>query len=477
MSSCPNMCRILTGLQVTWKLRPNVLWSDGTLFTSKDVYFTWNALRQSGIFASGFDLITDIDMPDKLTAVVHYSRFYPNYRLQFGGEGTGIFPAHYCGDVANMLRWECNSKPISTGPFILAEQENEQLIFTPNPYYWKPNRPLAQQLIFIVNNNAEYRVGMLKRETGYLDLWTQADELDIAQDIENITMFATNPPRFMLRLVPNLSAFGTADSSQPHHIFTDVDVRRAVRHAINVPQIIDTVFDNRAVIADTELDRHRCEVSRYNYNPAVANALLSQVGWFDEDGDGIRECHGCQFAVEGTPLTFESYYYEEFGNPLAQVHYQIVDMLAEVGIEMIPKKIEGINLWDTWMEDGIEMRGNFSMNLWDDGYYGIDPTDYLFDMYDPRAIPTENDPLAGFNVMRYRNLSLIAIFDELYMPIPDTRRQQRICQLATILYRDLPVIPLLAFPDIYLINTRLQGVYPHIYDTVTWNAEDWYLEE
>ncbi|MFQ5577743.1 MAG: hypothetical protein ACE5G8_12245, partial [Anaerolineae bacterium] len=145
------------------------------------------------------------------------------------------------------------------------------------------------------------------------------------------------------------------------------------------------------------------------------------------------------------------------------------------GINIHPHPAEGYDLWDTWTNNGLEIRGNFNLDLWDDGYYGIDPTDYLFDLYDPRAIPTQNDPLAGLNVMRYQNPALTGIFDELYTPLPDSRRAEILCRLAVILYRDLPTIPLLALPDYYALNPRLQGVSPHIYDTITWNAGDWSL--
>ena len=50
------------GLRVTWKIRPGIEWSDGTAFSSSDIYFTWLALRDSGIYAPGFDLIEDIEI-------------------------------------------------------------------------------------------------------------------------------------------------------------------------------------------------------------------------------------------------------------------------------------------------------------------------------------------------------------------------------------------------------------------------------
>jgi ABC-type transport system substrate-binding protein len=150
-------------------------------------------------------------------------------------------------------------------------------------------------------------------------------------------------------------------------------------------------------------------------------------------------------------------------------------MLLEVGIKLEREAVEGGKLWDTWENNGLEIHGNFDLDLWDDGYYGVDPTLYMADYFDPRSIPTRDNPIAGLNVGRYRNPTLSGIFDALRTPLPTNRRRTLLCELATILDQDLPHIPLLALPDRYSVNINLQGVSPHIYDTITWNAAEWRL--
>ncbi|MFQ5575631.1 MAG: ABC transporter substrate-binding protein, partial [Anaerolineae bacterium] len=282
------------GLTVTWHLRPGLVWSDGEPFTAADVVFTWQALRQSGVYAPGFDLIADVETPDDLTVILHYSEFYPNYRLQFGGEGTGIFPAHQCDPPDKMLVWDCNVRPVSLGPFVLAEwQEGKRLVFNPNPNYWLPGRPLAEQLIFVIEADPNRRQRMLQRENAHLDLWVEEPQLSQLEESDAALILASDPARFVLRLVPNLSRFGSADAAQPHPILADLAVRQAIRHAINVPLSIEEVFNNRALPADTELARNGCTVTPYAYNPQTADALLTRAGWIDRDEDGTRECHGC----------------------------------------------------------------------------------------------------------------------------------------------------------------------------------------
>jgi peptide/nickel transport system substrate-binding protein len=466
------------GLTVTWKLRPGVRWSDGQPFTSADVRYTWQSFQDSRIWAPGVDLIEDIETPDPLTAIIHYRQFYPNYLIQFGGNGTGVFPAHYCGPTDQMLFWDCNFEPISTGPFVLDQWLREvRLTFAPNPNYYVPDRPLASQLVFEIQADPDFRRRNLERGNVHLDLWPEDPALTLMENNENVSVFVTNPARFVLRLVPNLSAFGSADPDQPHPSLSNPKVREAIRYAVDVNRLNDEAFLGRAIPLDTELFQLGCQLPHYDFNPGLANALLDEAGWrlVNPEEDPIRTCQGCGTAEDGTPLSLQSYIYEELGEPLATTHRLIEGMLSEVGIKLERDVVEGGQLWDTWENNGIEMHGNFDLDLWDDGYYGVDPTLYMADYFDPRAIPTRNNPMAGLNFSRYRNPTLIGIFDALRTPLPTNRRRALLCELATILYQDLPQIPLLALPDRYAININLQGAVPHIYDTVTWNAAEWHL--
>ncbi len=463
------------GLTVTWQLRPDVLWSDGTPFTSADVRYTWQSLRDSGIWAPGFGLIKDVETPNSHTAVVHYRQFYPNYLLQFGGLGTGVFPSHYCGATDKMLSWDCNQKPISTGPFMLGEWvTGVRLTFVPNPRYFVAHRPLATQLVFQIETNPKLRQRMLERGDAHLDLWPEGQVIKRLERSPTAYIYATDPPRYVLSLVPNFSKPGSP--TEPHPILSDVRVRQAIFQAIDVERLNRKAFDGRGRPVQTDLSQLGCFIPPYYYDPGIAQALLDQAGWKLVDPDEkVRRCVGCGTAPEGTPLVLKSYTYEEFGKPIQDAHKLIAEMLGRVYIGLEMQTIEGGKLWGTWNDNGIELRGNFDLNLWDDGYFGVDPTVHLADFFDPRSIPTRDNPIAGLNVGRYYNPTLIDIFDGLYTVLPNSRRRVLLCELATILHQDLAHIPLLALPDFYAIHRTLAGIAPHVYDTVTWNAADWQI--
>ncbi len=465
------------GLTVTWKIRPNLRWSDGEPFSAEDVRFTWESLRDSGIWAPGFDLIEDIEIPDPLTAIIRYREFFPNYLIQFGGQGTGVFPAHYCGPTNEMLFWDCNLEPISTGPFVLGQWiPGVRLVFEPNPYYYIPERPLASQVVLSIQPDKERRGRNLIRGNAHLDIWPDEPVITQMQDSGSVIIYFTDPARYVLRLVPNQSNPDSLAAETPHPILASSQVRQAIRYAIDPGRLNNEVFQGRGKVINTELYQFDCNIPPYEHNPGFAAALLDQAGWvYDTPDDIFRVCRGCGTAPDGAELSLTSYTYVEFGSQLTAAHRLVQEMLTEAGIKLELETVEGSALWGVWDNDGIELHGNFDLDFWDDGYFGVDPTAYLTNYYDPRSIPTRNNPVAGLNITRYRNPNLPALFDALHTPLPTSRRRTVLCEISLILHDDLPQIPLLTLPDVYAIHPRLQNVAPHIFDTIAWNAGDWQL--
>jgi peptide/nickel transport system substrate-binding protein len=276
-----------------------------------------------------------------------------------------------------------------------------------------------------------------------------------------------------MRLFPNLAARGETDAqSAPHPALADVRVRKAIRAAIDVDTIIKEIWYGLSKPVSTEFFRppYKCEVAAPVYDPQAAGALLDEAGWKDQDGDGVRECHGCQNASEGDPLAFELATYSEFGNELELTQQLIAEMLGKVGMKVELAMYEGSVVWADTAGGGLEQNGNFDLDLWDDGYPGIDPTDYLRYLYHSESA----EPDAGWNVMRWKNAQFDALLDESYT-LDEAKRKQLFCQMATILADELPVIPLFTVMDADAHSSRLQGVQSSVNDLVTWNVADWTL--
>ena len=116
------------GMDVTWRIRPNIKWHDGVPFTSADVKFTVEALNDPAYNPEstyGFDRIESVDTPDSLTAVVHYSEIYAPYATQFF---RGAFPKHVLEGRDIDRAFDYNRNPLGTGPYRVAEWRTGEYI-------------------------------------------------------------------------------------------------------------------------------------------------------------------------------------------------------------------------------------------------------------------------------------------------------------------------------------------------------------
>ena len=132
--------------------------------------------------------------------------------------------------------------------------------------------------------------------------------------------------------------------------------------------------------------------------------------------------------------------------------------------------VEGSVLWDLAENGGIEQSGNFDLNIWDDGYAGVDPTDYLWDLYSQEAI----EPGGGWNIARWDNPVVDALIDETYT-LDEEVRQETFCAIGDFINEELPIIHLFTNPNMDAYSARLEGVQSSVNDLITWNIADWKL--
>jgi peptide/nickel transport system substrate-binding protein len=216
---------------------------------------------------------------------------------------------------------------------------------------------------------------------------------------------------------------------------------------------------------------YKCDVPRPKFSPDGAKALLESAGWTDTDGDGIRECHGCETAEEGYVMEMEFITYAEYGEALNLTQQFIAEEMRDIGIKLNLSVVEGSVLWAYSTDGGIEQSGNFDMDIWDDGYSGTDPVDYLWSYYYSEAAT----PDYGYNYGRWMNSDFDALLDEAYT-LDEDYRKELFCQMADILEAELPEVWLFTTVNADAHSARLQGVQSTTNDVVTWNSADWTLK-
>jgi peptide/nickel transport system substrate-binding protein len=467
-------------MDVTWKLRDDIFWADGEPVTADDVIFTWETGTdpELGTWIEGVDYTDGLEKIDDYSFVIHYNTVYPNYLLQFGGEDFGVWPEHYCDASQGFMAWDCNRDPLSSGPYLLDEWETgDHLTFVRNPNYYEEGKPSIDKIFVQIVPEVSVAQQLMLQGDGDVQIWPTESVAESYKESDNVNVSFAPNERWVMRLIPNLAARGEIDSeTYPHPILSDVQVRQALRMAIDVDTITEDIFMGYSTPVWTEFFRppYECEIPKPAFDPTGAAALLEEAGWIDEDGDGVRECHGCTTgAEEGYPMSMEFIIYAEYGEELELAQQLIAEMWGDIGIETQLSMVEGTTLWSGYEDGGIEQSGDYDINMWDDGYPGIDPTDnQLWYFYHTDA----GEPDFGWNVGRWSNEDFDAWLDEAYT-LDEEYRAEVFCELAQILEDELPEILLFSAFDSSGVSARLHGVQATVNDTHTWNVADWTVSE
>jgi peptide/nickel transport system substrate-binding protein len=465
-------------MSVTWKMRQDVQWADGKPVTTNDVIFTYEAIKnpETGGWIPGLESIDGIDKVDDYTFTIQYNAIYPDYLMQFGGEKVTIWPAHYCDAAQGFAAWDCARQPLSDGPFKLTEWVNgDHMTFVRNENYYEKGKPGIDQVTIKIVPDQTVRKTMLINGDADLDMWTTEPMIADLKDSPNVVIDPSPTNRFVMRIFFNLAEKGTTDPvATPHPILSDVKVRQAIRAAIDVDTISKEFFLGYATPVWTEFFRapYTCpNIPRPKFDPAAAAVLLDEAGWTDTDGDGVRECHGCKTAGEGYKMEMEFITYAGYGEPLTLTQQFIAEQLGKIGIKLKLTVVEGSVLWAASADGGIEQSGNFDMDIWDDGYPGIDPTSFLTSYYSEASAT----PDAGYNFGRWINGDFENLLKDVYT-LDEQKRKDDFCKMGEIFEQELPELLLFTAVNADAHSSRLQNVQSTTNGVVSWNAADWTLK-
>ncbi len=88
----------------------------------------------------------------------------------------------------------------------------------------------------------------------------------------------------------------------------DLAFRQALMYGTDQDAVNDLLYDGHYLVSDGPLNTvHPCywdgNARYYPHDPDAATRLLEQVGYVDQDGDGIREAYGVAGVADGTPLS------------------------------------------------------------------------------------------------------------------------------------------------------------------------------
>src|SRR5215471_166466 len=223
-------------------LRKDVKWHDGKPFTSKDVKFTFDMLREGPDAPAKLRInprkdwyanVEAVEAADAYTVVFRLKRPQPSLLSMLASGYTPIYAAHI--PPAN-YRTTC----VGTGPFKVKEwRKGEYLDYVKNPDYFIKGRPYLDGLHYVV---------IVERGTRTAAL--QAGQLDVAFPGETTKAAAEQLKKAVPQLVVTPVGQAVTDniimnSKKPP--FDNAKVRLAVSYAIDRRGLIQAVHQGAGV--------------------------------------------------------------------------------------------------------------------------------------------------------------------------------------------------------------------------------------
>jgi peptide/nickel transport system substrate-binding protein len=242
--------------ELTLKLRPQVTWSDGQPFTSRDVIFTLTMLKQNApklLWASDMKLwIKEVTAPDDFTVKITLNSPNPRFMFQYlmwhQDAGFPIVAEHSFKDQDPLTFKNFDvtkGLPVVTGPWKLVHSDPQQKIWDRRDDWWGAKGgfrrlPAMQRVIVLpLFEGSKLTQLLISNEVDSTHNLSPADSEVAVSKNTKLILRAPDKSRPWGWLDWWTNAINFNDSKPP---FDDPDIRWALSFAIDRKQIVDLGF-------------------------------------------------------------------------------------------------------------------------------------------------------------------------------------------------------------------------------------------
>lgn len=460
------------GLVYTFRLRPDVRWSDGEPVSSADFVFTYAALADPAVGSPYRDRtigIAAIAAPDPTTVVVTLAA--PNCALPATLRHPLLPSRYFAADRSDLADHPFNRAPgVSAGPYRFIAHEGDRVVLRANPDYHAGAPQIAEWVVQTLPDPAARRAALV---AGTVHLaYFAPDEVQTAPEAGTGVLRHAVPTDGYLLLalnladpvqpLPGLAEDGTRIPQPPHPILGDPAVRQALAAALDGDALLREHFAGLASrngsYVPPMLAWAAAPIPPPVHDPARAAQLLDAAGWQLAPGETVRR-------RAETPLSLRLS--TNADNPLrVALAQQIAAQLAQAGFAVELRAV-------AFDELAAELLGQrFDLALF--GWEGLGG--------DPGTSPfwhsRDDLPGAGFNVSSVQDAEIDAWLDAA-ITLPGCDPAAR-----ADLYRQVQQRVALLRPSIILaqpwavwaVSSRLQGLAPAPW-RFTHNVTGWWIQE
>lgn len=256
------------GKRWMFRLRKGIRFHDGSPFTSKDVIYSINRIKndKESLQRSNFRDVVEIQAPDDHTVIIATKRpsavFLDRLHNRFMMSKVA---ADKYGD-------QVDQHPTGTGPYkFVSWQRDGNLVLTRNDDYWGPKAEIKEVVYRKVAEEAGRVAGLL------------AGQGDVINNVpvDEIPRLESHP-RVRVEKVAGLRMYFLA-MNVTHKPFDNKLVRQAVGYCVDPQAIIKYIYDGNGYLVDgpvpSHVIGHNPELKRYLVDPKKARELLAKAGF------------------------------------------------------------------------------------------------------------------------------------------------------------------------------------------------------
>jgi len=275
------------GKTYEFKIKENVLWSDGEKLTADDIIFTIKTIQNSDYKSPLRAEWLGVEVEKVSEYQLRFKLLKPSF-VFLESTTLKILPKHIWNKISleNFSLSNYNLEPIGSGPYQFKEIDKEESGFINsvnlerNPNYYNEG-PFISELEFRFYQNEEELIkAVKKKEVDGVTLENKEYYNDFSG--QDFTIHSFTMPRYFAIF------FNTE-----REILENEEIRKALSHAINKDKILNEALLGKGEIVSSpimpEVYGFSNPTQSYKYDIEKAKTILEEAGFEDLDGDGFRE--------------------------------------------------------------------------------------------------------------------------------------------------------------------------------------------
>jgi peptide/nickel transport system substrate-binding protein len=472
--------------EITFKLNPAAMWSDGTPVTADDVAYTWatHVKYNTATGAGNVDYIEDIVAVDPMTVVVKAkldddgnavnplivtAYLSSNYVLQKAWtevleERTGSDATAFLADTAEDV--------VYSGPYYKYFADDTKVVLIRDDNYWGQDASMWGMLPV-----PKYLAHAIFKDNAAGTTALQAGEVDVSQqfnsNVQDLWLVDNLPISTYLPEAPYGigASLPTAYYNLNSYGLDQLAVRKAIAMAVDYPTIIANAMTNQSATFDqvprSLMNPTPGEQALYDHAAVAdlqwagndiegAKALLDEAGIVDTDGDGWREFEGEKLSYIATcPNGWSDW----------QAAIEVVAAAgAEIGIDITSNYPEWsvyqtvVTVSDKPLPEGYDI-----FMMWSDGAGPTQPWSRIRHLMSSEFVGMASNWNGNWG--QYSNPDADALIQAIPTETDGAKLNEMYTELVRIYLTDIPSFTLMYRPQsFHTVNESVWTNFPHADD-------------